>query len=234
MARDRRAARPKRAASGLRVRVKTAKGRKTASTRWLDRQLNDRYVAEAARHGYRSRAAWKLVQLDDRFGLLRNGAVVLDLGAAPGGWTQVAVERVGREGRVVAVDRDAVEPVAGAQTLRLDVRDAAAGAAVAAALGRRATVVLSDMAPATTGHRATDHARSVALCEAAIALARGVLAAGGALVLKVLEGGGERDLLADLRADFAHARLAKPEASRSESREIYIVATGFAGARTGG
>jgi 23S rRNA (uridine2552-2'-O)-methyltransferase len=233
MARDRvsRPTGPALRARGLRVRVKTAKGRKPSSARWLDRQLNDPYVAEAARHGYRSRAAWKLVQLDDRFRLLRRGAAVLDLGAAPGGWTQVAVERVGPSGRVVAVDLAAIEPIAGAEILQVDVHDGSADAAIAAALGRKAAVVLSDMAPPASGHRSTDHLKSMALCEAAIALARDMLAAGGALVLKVLQGGGERDLVADLRADFAQARLVKPEASRSESREMYVVATGFAGAR---
>jgi 23S rRNA (uridine2552-2'-O)-methyltransferase len=215
------------AGRGLRVRVKTAKGRKRGSTRWLERQLNDPYVAEAQKQGYRSRAAFKLAQIDDRFRLLRRGAAVLDLGAAPGGWTQVALKRVGREGRAVAVDLVAMDSIAGAETLALDVT-AADAPRVLAAKGA-VDVVLSDMAPSTTGHRATDHLRSIALCEAAADIARDVLRPGGALVLKVLQGGGERDLVEALRADYETARLVKPEASRSESREIYIVATGRRG-----
>jgi 23S rRNA (uridine2552-2'-O)-methyltransferase len=220
------------AGRGLRVRVRTAKGRTGASTRWLDRQLNDPYVAEATKRGYRSRAAFKLAQLDDRFRLLRRGAAVLDLGAAPGGWTQVAAERIGREGKVIAVDLEAIEPVAGAEILALDVTDP--GAAETLAARGPFDVVLSDMAPAATGHRATDHLKSMALCEAAADVARGTLRPGGALVLKLLQGGEERALVGALRAEYASVRLVKPEASRSESREIYLVATGRRGGPNGG
>ena len=225
------------------VRLKTAKGRKKSSTRWLQRQLNDPYVAEAERSGYRSRAAWKLIQLDDRFGFLARGRRVLDLGAAPGGWTQVAAERVGAgdtggAGRVVAVDTAEMEPVSGAEILTLDVFEAAVfetdGAApFAAVVGGAFDVVLSDMAAPATGHRGTDQLRSLALSEAAHALAREVLAAGGTLVLKAFHGGGDAALMAALKRDFARVRTAKPPASRAESAEVYIVANGFRGAAGG-
>jgi len=229
--------RPKRGAApagrGLSVRVRSARGRKPSSTRWLQRQLNDPYVAEARRVGYRSRAALKLVGLDDKCRLLRPGRAVVDLGAAPGGWTQVAVERTGAQGgkgRVVAVDVLEMEPVPGADALTLDIRDAAAARAIAERLGRPADVVLSDMAAPTTGHRQTDHLRTVALCEAAAAFACDMLAPGGALVLKTFQGGAEAALLAELKRRFARVRHVKPPASRDESPETYLVATGFRGA----
>jgi len=213
------------------VRVRTARGRKLSSTRWLQRQLNDPYVAEARASGYRSRAAFKLIGLYDRFRLLRPGAVVVDLGAAPGGWTQVAVERVQApaRGRVVAVDIAAFEPVPGAVCATLDLRDADAVEALRARVGGPADVVLSDMAAPATGHRQTDHLRSMALCEAAVEVASALLRTGGALVVKALQGGAEGELLAALRRRFATVRHVKPPASRSESRETYIVATGFRG-----
>jgi len=217
----------------LSVRVKTARGRKTSSTRWLQRQLNDPYVAEARRAGYRSRAAWKLAQIDDRFGFLGPGARVVDLGAAPGGWTQVAVERVGAGkpggGQVVGVDILAMEPIDGAELMRLDMTDADAGDRIRAALGGPVDVVLSDMAASTIGHRATDHLRTIVLCDAAAYFACDVLAEGGAFVTKVFQGGAEGDLLSVLKQRFASVRHFKPAASRDESPETYLVATGFRG-----
>lgn len=211
-------------------RVKTAKGRKASSTRWLRRQLNDPYVAEAKRLGYPSRAAFKLIGLDDRFHFLAPGMRVADLGAAPGGWTRVAVERAGGGGgRVVAVDLAAMAPPAGATVLRADVLDPATPELLAAALGGPADVVLSDMAPPATGHRATDHIRIVALCEAALDLACRVLAPGGCLVAKALQGGAASDLAAEAKRLFASVRHAKPPASRPESSEFYLVAQGFKG-----
>ena len=212
----------------LSVRVKTAKRRKKSSTTWLRRQLNDPYVAEARRAGYRSRAAWKLVQLDERFKLLRKGQVVVDLGAAPGGWTQVAAEKVG-PGRVIAIDVAEMPPVDGAEVVKADVLSEEDCAKLAADLGRGVDVVLSDMSPSTTGHRRTDHLRSMMLCEAAHAFARDVLKPGGVLVAKAFQGGAEGELLAALKQDFERVSHVKPPASRPESPEIYIVATGFRG-----
>ncbi len=211
------------------VRVRTARGRKASSTRWLARQLNDPFVARAKREGYRSRAAYKLIALDDRLHLLAPGKAVVDLGAAPGGWTQVAVARVRApgEGRVVAVDIDEFEPVAGADAATLDLREPDSTARIAELLGRKADLVLSDMGAAATGHRQTDHLRSMALCEAAFEAACDLLAPGGALVMKALQGGAEPDLLARLKRRFAKVQHVKPPASRAESREIYVVATGF-------
>lgn len=209
------------------TRLKSAKGRRGSSIRWLERQLNDPYVAEAKRRGFRSRAAFKLIELDRRFHLLKPGARVVDLGAAPGGWTQVAVERVGAKGRVVAVDPADMAPLAGATILRQDFLDAATPALIKDALGGPADVVLSDMAPAATGHAATDHLRIMALVEAAAAFAEEVLRPGGALVAKVLQGGTESQLLAHLKRRFASVRHAKPPASRAESAEVYVVAQGF-------
>ncbi len=221
------------------VRVRTAKGRKAGSTRWLQRQLNDPYVADARRHGYRSRSAYKLIELDDRVGFLAPGRTVVDLGAAPGGWTQVAVARVdavsggtaggGRRGRVIAVDIDEMEPVEGAEMLTLDVLDPEATEKLEAVTGGKADVVLSDMSAPSTGHRGTDHLRSIALCEAAADFACRVLADGGVLVVKVLQGGAEGELLARLKQDFARVRHVKPPASRDESSETYLVALGFRG-----
>jgi 23S rRNA (uridine2552-2'-O)-methyltransferase len=221
----------------LRVRVKTAKGRKLSSTRWLERQLNDPYVARARAEGFRGRAAYKLAELDDRFGLLRPGARVVDLGAAPGGWSQVAAARVnaagaarGRPaGRVLAVDPQPVEPIAGVERLELDFLDPGAEAALRAALGGPADVVLSDMAPAASGHPGTDYLRIAALVGAAADFAEGALAPGGAFVAKVLGGGAEPALVARLNRSFAKVVHAKPPASRKDSSEKYLVATGFRG-----
>jgi 23S rRNA (uridine2552-2'-O)-methyltransferase len=216
---------------GETVRVATAAKRRPSSTRWLERQLNDPYVAEAQRRGYRSRAAFKLLQLDERFHLLAPGRRVVDLGAAPGGWTQVAVAAVSppgkAPGRVVAVDLQAMDPVPGAEILQMDFLAEAAPAAIRAALGGTADLVLSDMAAPSTGHAPTDHLRIMALAETAYHFAAEILAPGGAFVAKVLQGGAEKSLLTLLKQDFTQVRHAKPPASRSDSAEIYVVATGF-------
>jgi 23S rRNA (uridine2552-2'-O)-methyltransferase len=209
------------------VRLHRARRRKPSSTEWLQRQLNDRYVVEARRQGYRSRAAFKLIELDQRFHLLRPGRCVVDLGCAPGGWTQVAIERVGPRGRVVGVDLAETPPLAGAALLRADLHDPEAAAAIRQALGSAADVVLSDMAPAVTGHAATDHLRIVTLAEAAFAVADKLLEPGGIFVAKVFQGGAEGALLARLKQSFAELRHAKPPASRAESAETYVVAKGF-------
>ena len=209
------------------VKVRSARRRKPSSTEWLARQLNDPYVAEAQRLGYPSRAAFKLIELDDRFRLLLPGRVVVDLGCAPGGWTQVAVERVGERGIVVGVDLAETAPIAGAKILRADVHDPATVTAIRAELGGLADVVLSDMAPATTGHAATDHLRIVALAEAAFAAASEILRPGGVFVAKVFQGGAEGPLLAQLKRAFSELRHAKPPASRAQSAETYVVAKGF-------
>lgn len=219
---------------GLKAKVRTAKGRSGASTRWLQRQLSDPYVEEARRRGYRARSAFKLMQLDDKLRLIRRGARVVDLGAAPGGWTQVALERAGPGGRVVGVDLAAMEPLAGAEFLVGDVRDPETAGRLHAALGGPADLVMSDMAAAATGHAATDHLRTVALAEAALDIAEALLAPGGAFVAKVLQGGTEAALLARLKRGFAKVRHVKPPASRKDSAELYVVATGFRGARAEG
>jgi 23S rRNA (uridine2552-2'-O)-methyltransferase len=218
------------AARGEAVRVKTAKSRSLSSTQWLERQLNDPYVAEAKRRGFRSRAAFKLQQLDDRFHFLRKGARIVDLGCAPGGWLQIAVERTGPRGRVVGIDVLPTDPVPGAEILHLDFLDAAAPERLKAALAGPADAVLSDMAAPATGHAATDHIRIVALAETAFAFAQEVLAPGGTFVCKVFQGGTEGGLLAQLKRAFTSVRHAKPPASRADSAETYVVATGFRGA----
>ena len=214
----------------LSVRVKTARGRKPSSTRWLQRQLNDPYVSEAKRQGYRSRAAFKLKELDDRFGFLRPGMRVVDLGAAPGGWTQVVVERIkAGQGRVVGIDILEWDPVPGAVTLVGDFTLPDAPDRIREALDGPVDVVLSDMAAPTTGHAATDHLRIVALVEIALDFALSVLAPGGVFVAKVFQGGTERSVLEALKRDFSQVRHAKPPASRAESAETYVVAMGFRG-----
>jgi 23S rRNA (uridine2552-2'-O)-methyltransferase len=212
------------ASRGLAVPLKTARGRSAASQRWLARQLNDPYVRAAQQQGWRSRAAFKLIELDERFGLLRPGMRVIDLGAAPGGWTQVAMRH---RASVVGVDLLAVDPVAGARLIQSDFTDPDVPARLMALLGGPADLVLSDMAPNTTGHAATDHLRIMALAEAALNFALGVLAPGGGFVAKVFQGGAEREMLARMKQRFAKVRHAKPPASRKESSELYVVATGF-------
>ena len=218
----------------LAVRVRTAKGRKIASTRWLQRQLNDPYVEEAKRRGYRSRAAFKLTEIDDKHRLLRPGLVVVDLGAAPGGWSQIAAQRVqvmAGKGRVIAVDLVEMEPIGGVTQLALDMTDADAPDRIRAALdGHKADLVLSDMHASATGHKSTDHLRIMALVEAALDLAEDILAPGGAFLCKVLQGGASKELVARLNRSFAKVRHVKPKASRAESAEMYVLATGFRGA----
>lgn len=213
------------------VKLKTARGRTASSQRWLERQLNDPYVVESKRLGYRSRAAFKLLQLDEKFQLLKPGARVLDLGAAPGGWTQVSVAKVGApsRGRVVGLDILPVEPIAGAILLEADFTEDAAPVLLRAELGGQVDVVLSDMAASSTGHAKTDHIRVVMLCELALDFALEVLAPGGTFVAKVFQGGSEGDLLARMKQAFRTVRHFKPAASRSESPETYVVATGFRG-----
>ena len=216
----------------LKVRVKD--GRKSASSRrWLTRQLNDPYVARAKREGYRSRAAFKLSEIDDKARFLKKGARVVDLGAAPGGWSQLAVKRVGapEAGRVVAIDILPMEPVAGVEFLELDFLDPGAPERLKAMLGGEADVVLSDMAANATGHARTDHLKIMALVEAAADFAREVLAPGGTFLAKVLQGGTEAALLAALKRDFVSVKHVKPPASRADSAELYLLATGFRGSR---
>ena len=210
------------------VRVKTARGRTVSQQRWLQRQLNDPYVVEAKKRGYRSRAAFKLLQLDDQFRLLKPKARVIDLGAAPGGWTQVSVERT-KGGVVIGIDLTPVDPIAGATVLAKDFYDEDAPAILTKLLDGPADVVLSDMAAAATGETQVDHIRIMGLAEAAHDFARSVLKPGGAFVAKVLRGGTERTLLDRLKKDFEKVRHVKPEASRSDSAEMYVVATGFRG-----
>ena len=218
----------------LTVKLRTAKGRKVGSTRWLQRQLNDPYVEEAKRRGYRSRAAFKLTEIDDRYRFLKPGIIVLDLGAAPGGWSQIAAERVGSaegRGQVLAVDVSLIEPLPGVEVLTQDVSAEDAPAAIRAALkGGRADVVLSDMAAPATGHRSTDHLRVVALVEAALDLADDVLKPGGTFLAKVFQGGAGGELVTRLKRSFAKVHHVKPKASRKESPEVYVLATGFRGA----
>ena len=214
------------------VRVKTAGKRKASSTQWLQRQLNDPYVREAKRLGYRSRAAFKLAELDDRFRFLKPGMRVVDLGAAPGGWTQIAVQRAGSDhgkGFVLGVDVLDMPPIAGATLIHADFTAPETPARIKAALGGPADIVLSDMAAPATGHSQTDHMKIVALAEAAYEFATEVLAPGGTFVCKVYQGGAEGELLQRLKRDFAQIRHAKPPASRSESAEVYLVAQGFRG-----
>ena len=214
----------------LQVQVKAGRGMTISSRRWLNRQLNDPYVAEARRQGWRSRAAFKLIQLDDRFHLLRPGSRVVDLGAAPGGWTQVAVRRTGG-GRVptsvIALDLQSMEPIAGAQIIQEDFLDPAVIERLKYLLGGPVDLVLSDMAAPATGHTPTDHIRIMALAESAHAFARDVLREGGTFVAKVLQGGTEHHLLNAIKQDFSSVRHAKPAASRADSAETYLVAKGF-------
>jgi len=227
----------------LKVRVRSHKGRSLASKLWLERQLNYPYVARARREGLRSRAAFKLAEIDDKFHLLKPGAKVVDLGAAPGGWSQIAAQRVGAargegdaqanmpgRGRVVAIDLLDMPAIPGVEFLQLDFLDEAAPNRLKALLGGPADVVLSDMAANATGHRKTDHLRIMALAETAAMFARDVLRPGGAFLCKVLQGGTEAELLAGLKRDFATVKHVKPAASRSHSAELYAVAQGFRGA----
>lgn len=217
----------------LSVKLRTAKGRKIASTRWLARQLNDPYVEEAKKRGYRSRAAFKLIEIDAKYRFLKPGMIVVDLGAAPGGWSQIAAERVGSgsgNGRVLAVDLSDIAPLPGVDVLKLDVSEPDAAARIVAALkGARADVLLSDMAAPATGHRSTDHLRVIGLVETALDIADAVLAPGGTFLAKVFQGGAGSEMMARLKRSFAKVTHVKPKASRPESPEVYVLATGFRG-----
>jgi 23S rRNA (uridine2552-2'-O)-methyltransferase len=223
------------------ARLKDQKRRTASSRAWLTRQISDPYVARAKREGFRSRAAFKLAEIDDRYKLLKPGACVVDLGAAPGGWSEIAERRVGAGGRVVALDILEMKAILGVEFLQLDFLDRSAPARLEALLGgngegkgqakveAKADVVLSDMAANATGHRQTDHLRIMALAEAAADFARQVLAPGGAFLCKVLQGGTEATLLAELKRDFASVKHVKPPASRADSAELYLLAKGFRG-----
>ena len=221
----------------LRTRVKSAKGRKLSSTLWLERQLNDPYVARAQREGYRGRAAFKIMEIDDKYRFLVPGARVLDLGCAPGGWLQVAVPRVNalgekkgkKIGTVLGVDLQEVDPLPGTRLMQLDFMEDDADVKVKDALGGPADVVMSDMAASSSGHKATDHLRIMALCEAAAYLAFDVLTPGGTFVAKVLAGGAEGDLQHELKRRFAKVAHFKPPSSRQDSSEKFVIATGFRG-----
>jgi 23S rRNA (uridine2552-2'-O)-methyltransferase len=213
----------------LKQRVKTANKRSLSSQKWLERQLNDPYVARAKREGYRSRAAFKLLEIDEKFKILKPGQKIVDLGAAPGGWSQIAAKVVGPKGRVVGIDLLPIDPMAGVEFIQLDFLDESAPGRLIEMLGGPADVVMSDMAANTTGHKKTDHLRIIGLAEAAIYFAREILAPGGAFVAKVFQGGTENQLLADLKRDFAVVRHVKPGASRADSAELYVLATGFRG-----
>ena len=215
-------------ATGPRQRVRTAKGRKVGSTRWLERQLNDPYVKRAKAEGYRSRAAYKLLELDERFALLKGVKRVIDLGIAPGGWTQV-VRQKAPQASVVGIDLLPTDPIDGATILQMDFTDEAAPDRLKEALAGPADLVLSDMAANTVGHPQTDHLRTMALVEAALAFAPEVLKPGGAFVAKVLAGGADHHLVAELKRRFASVKHAKPPASRKGSSEWYVVAQGFKG-----
>ena len=216
----------------LKQRVKTGKGRTVSQKNWLERQINDPYVQEARRLGYRSRAAFKLIEIDDKYRLLKPGQRVIDLGAAPGGWTQVAVDRVNstdEKPRVVGIDYLGMDAVPGAVVLEMDFLDETAPERLMETLGAPPDVVLSDMAAPTTGHQRTDHLRTVALTEAAAEFAMDVLAPGGHFLAKTFQGGTENELLARLKRHFAEVRHVKPKASRAESVELFLLAKGFKG-----
>ncbi|HEX7776357.1 MAG TPA: RlmE family RNA methyltransferase [Parvibaculum sp.] len=225
---------PEAGSRSLRVRVKTAKKRTLSSARWLERQLNDPYVHAAKKEGFRSRAAYKLAEIDDKFHFLKPGGRIVDLGAAPGGWCQIAVARThalegrsAKKGRVIGVDIGNMDELPGATVMKLDFLAEGADAEVKAVLGGEADVVLSDMAAHATGHRQTDHLKIMALCEAAADFAVDVLSEGGTYCAKVLRGGTENELLAMLKQHFQVVRHVKPKASRADSAEMYVLAQGF-------
>jgi 23S rRNA (uridine2552-2'-O)-methyltransferase len=216
----------------LKTRVKTARKRSLSSTLWLERQLNDPFVARAKREGFRSRAAYKLSEIDDKYKLFKPGGRIVDLGAAPGGWAQVAAARVKSQegrGRVIGIDLLEIEPIAGVELRVMDFHDETAPALLRAWLDGAADGVMSDMAANATGHRKTDHLRIIGLADLAADFACGVLAPGGFFLAKVFQGGSEGELLARLKQDFAVVRHLKPKASRADSAEMYVLATGFRG-----
>ena len=213
-------------------RVKTARGRKNSSTQWLKRQLNDPYVTEAQRRGFRSRAAFKILDLNEKFNFLKSGARIVDLGAAPGGWSQAAAEIVlkgNNRGKIIALDINEMEPIPGVEILHLDFTTDEAPEELKKALGGQADVVMSDMAAPATGHAGTDHIRIMGLCETALEFAREVLAPGGVFLAKVLQGGTEGELLQTLKRDFKKVHHVKPASSRQDSAEMYVVGIGFRG-----
>jgi len=214
------------------ARLKDEKRRTLSSRTWLERQIRDPYVARAKREGFRSRAAYKLAELDDKYRLLKPGTRVVDLGAAPGGWSEIAARRVGAGGRVLAIDILDMKPIAEVEFLKLDFLDHTAPQRLKDLLGGQADLVLSDMAANATGHRQTDHLRIMALAEAAAHFAQEVLAPRGSFLCKVLQGGTEAALLAELKRDFASVKHVKPPASRSDSAELYLLARGFRGRET--
>jgi 23S rRNA (uridine2552-2'-O)-methyltransferase len=209
-------------------RLRTAKGRKVSSTRWLERQLNDAYVRRAKAENFRSRAAYKLLELDERFGLLKGIKAVVDLGIAPGGWSQV-VRRKAPQASIVGIDLLPTDPIDGVTILQMDFMDEAAPGRLKAELGGPADLVLSDMAANTVGHQQTDHLRTMALVETGLEFAREILRPGGAYVAKVLAGGADSQLVAELKRNFTSVKHAKPPASRKDSSEWYVVAQGFKG-----
>ena len=212
---------------GKPARLKTAKQRTQSQQAWLERQINDPFSQKARALGYRSRAAFKIIEIDDKFHFLKPGSIVVDLGAAPGGWSQVAAKRIGDGGQIVAIDLLDIEPIAGVDFIQLDFLDPAAPDELKARLGGEADIVLTDMAANATGHRKTDHLKIVALVEAAAEFAGEILKPGGTFLAKVIQGGTEPSLLAQLKKDFATVRHVKPAASRAESAELYLLATGF-------
>ncbi len=211
------------------ARLKRDKRRTPSSRAWLDRQINDPYVMRAKREGFRSRAAYKLAEIDDKFHLLKRGKWIVDLGAAPGGWSEIAAQRVGPTGHVLALDILDMKPIVGVEFLKLDFLADTAPVRLKGMLGGKADVVLSDMAANATGHRPTDHLRIMALAEVAAHFAREVLGPGGSFLCKVLQGGTEATLLAELKRDFLSVKHVKPPASRSDSAELYLLARGFRG-----
>ncbi len=212
---------------GKPARLKTAKGRRPSSQAWLERQINDPFSAEARAQGYRSRAAFKLSEIDDRFKLIRKGSKVIDLGCAPGGWVQIALQR--GAGRVIGIDLLPVDPLPPAELVQMDFTDPAAGPLLMEMLGGQPDLVLSDMAPNTVGHRETDHLRIVGLIELAAAFAVSVLKPGGSFVAKAFQGGETAQIIRDLKKHFARVQHVKPKASRADSSEVFLVATGFKG-----
>ena len=213
-------------------RIRTAKGRKPSSTRWLERQLNDPYVKRAKAENYRSRAAYKLLELDERFGLLKGAKAVVDLGIAPGGWSQLVRRRI-PDGKVVGIDLLPTDPIDGVTILQMDFMDEAAPDQLREALGSDADLVLSDMAANTVGHQQTDHLRTMALVEAGLQFATEVLKPGGAYVAKVLAGGADNQLVGEMKRHFTTVKHAKPPASRKDSSEWYVIAQGFKSAKEG-
>jgi len=216
----------------LKQRLKTARKRTLSSQRWLERQLNDPYVARAKREGYRSRAAFKLLEMNEKYKLFKPGQKVLDLGAAPGGWSQIAAKEVGSidgRGKVVGIDLLPIESMKGVEFVEMDFLADEAPDLLTDMLGGLADIVMSDMAANTTGHKKTDHLRIIGLAETAADFARQILAPGGVFIAKVFQGGTEGELLAGLKRDFAVVRHVKPSASRSDSAELYVLATGFRG-----